>query len=92
MQNVSLKSLQEKFARRCSRRHKQTTFSDADFLGALRIKWWADSKVVPNSAQLFLGKHPGRLYGKIAPFFPYKSADFPGNEYFSARNNGYWKL
>ena len=27
----------EKFARRCSRRHKQTTFSDADFLGALRV-------------------------------------------------------
>ena len=24
----------EKFARRCSRRYKQTTFSDADFLGA----------------------------------------------------------
>ena len=28
----------EKFARTCSRRHKQTTFSDADFLGALRVK------------------------------------------------------
>ena len=28
----------EKFARRCSRQHKQTTFSDADFLGALRVK------------------------------------------------------
>ena len=28
----------EKFARRCSRRHKQTTFSDAGFLGALRVK------------------------------------------------------
>ena len=28
----------EKFTRRCSRRHKQTTFSDADFLGALRFK------------------------------------------------------
>ena len=28
----------EKFARRCSRRHKQTTFSDVDFLGALRVK------------------------------------------------------
>ena len=28
----------EKFVRRCSRRHKQTTFSDADFLGALRVK------------------------------------------------------
>ena len=27
----------EKFARRCSRRHKQTTFSDADVLGALRV-------------------------------------------------------
>ena len=27
----------EKFARRCSRRQKQTTFSDADFLGALRF-------------------------------------------------------
>ena len=33
MQNVF-----EKFARRCSRLHKQTTFSDADFLGALRVK------------------------------------------------------
>ena len=29
----------EKFARRCSRRHKQTTFSDADFLGALRVDY-----------------------------------------------------
>ena len=28
----------EKFARICSRRHKQTTFSDADFLGILRVK------------------------------------------------------
>ena len=28
----------EKFARRCSRRHKQTTFSDAVFLGTLRVK------------------------------------------------------
>ena len=28
----------EMFARRCSRRHKQTTFSDAGFLGALRVK------------------------------------------------------
>ena len=27
----------EKFARIFSRRHKQTTFSDADFLGALRV-------------------------------------------------------
>ena len=28
----------EKFARRCSRWHKQTTFSDAVFLGTLRVK------------------------------------------------------
>ena len=35
MQNVSLKSLQEDAA---DDRHKQTTFSDADFLGALRVK------------------------------------------------------
>ena len=28
----------ETFTRRCSRRHTQTTFSDADFLGALRVK------------------------------------------------------
>ena len=27
----------KKFARIFSRRHKQTTFSDADFLGALRV-------------------------------------------------------
>ena len=27
----------EKFARIFSRRHKQTTFSDADFLGVLRV-------------------------------------------------------
>ena len=33
------KSMFEKFARRCSRRHKQTTFSDAGFLGALRVKF-----------------------------------------------------
>ena len=32
------KSMVEKFARRCSRRHKQTTFSDAGFLGILRVK------------------------------------------------------
>ena len=31
------KSKFEKFARRCSRRHKQTTFSDADFLGPFRV-------------------------------------------------------
>ena len=31
------KSMFEKFARRCSRRHKQTTFSDAGFLGTLRV-------------------------------------------------------
>ena len=30
------KSMYEKFARRCSRRHKQTTFSDVVFLGILR--------------------------------------------------------
>ena len=34
---ICAKSKFEKFARRCSRRHKQTTFSDADFLGALRV-------------------------------------------------------
>ena len=28
----------EKFARKFSRRHKQTTFSDAGFLGVLRVK------------------------------------------------------
>ena len=28
----------EKFARILSRRHKQTTFSDAGFLGVLRVK------------------------------------------------------
>ena len=38
MQNVSLKSLQEDTADDISRRHKQMTFSDADFLGALRVK------------------------------------------------------
>ena len=31
------KSMFEKFARRCSRRHKQMTFSDAGFLGALWV-------------------------------------------------------
>ena len=31
------KSSFEKFARRCSRRHKQTTFSDVGFLGILRV-------------------------------------------------------
>ena len=29
----------EKFARRCSRQDKQTILSDADFLGALRVKF-----------------------------------------------------
>ena len=28
----------EKFAKRCSRRHKQMAFSDAGFLGILRVK------------------------------------------------------
>ena len=38
----------EKFARRCSRRHKQTTFSDADFLGTLRVKCLCgSSKLLP---------------------------------------------
>ena len=32
------KSMFEKFASRCGRRHKQTTFSDAGFLGVLRVK------------------------------------------------------
>ena len=31
------KNRSEKFARIFSRRHKQTTFSDADFLGVLRV-------------------------------------------------------
>ena len=31
------KSMFEKFASRCSRRHKQTTFSDAVFLGVLKV-------------------------------------------------------
>ena len=31
------KSMFEKFARIFSRRHKQTTFSDVGFLGALRV-------------------------------------------------------
>ena len=35
---LNAKSLFEKFAIRCSRRHKQTTFSDASFLGILRVK------------------------------------------------------
>ena len=30
----------EKFARIYSRRHKQTTLSDAGFLGALRVSMW----------------------------------------------------
>ena len=37
------KSMFEKFARRCSRRHKQTSFSDAGFLGALRVKLFFQS-------------------------------------------------
>ena len=35
---VCKKNSFEKFARIFSRRHKQTTFSDAVFLGALRVK------------------------------------------------------
>ena len=35
-----------KFARIFSRRHKQTTFSDAVFLGALRVK-----KVIPTNIE-----------------------------------------
>ena len=38
MQNVSLKSLQEDAADDISRWHKQSTFSDAGFLGTLRVK------------------------------------------------------
>ena len=33
------KKIFEKFARIFSRRHKQITFSDAGFLGILRLKW-----------------------------------------------------
>ena len=44
----------EKFARRCSRRHKQTTFSDADFLGALKVNDVPKSKSsgIANSVDL----------------------------------------
>ena len=53
----------EKFARRCSRRHKQTTFSDAGFLGALRIKYilfkWGRIYSVPTSLH-WLMLHNGR--------------------------------
>ena len=41
MQKVCLKSLQEDAA---ARRHKQMTFSDAGFLGALRVKISGDKK------------------------------------------------
>ena len=34
----------EKFARIFSRRHKQTTFSDAGFLGVLRVKELSESR------------------------------------------------
>ena len=40
------KSRFEKFARRCSRRHKQTTFSDANFLGALRVNMFTSSNKI----------------------------------------------
>ena len=35
---LNAKSMFEKFARRCSRRHKLMTFSDVVFLGILRVK------------------------------------------------------
>ena len=41
MQNVSLKNFQEDAADDISR-HKQTTFSDADFLGALRVNLFSE--------------------------------------------------
>ena len=36
----------EKFARIVSRRHKQTTFSDAVFLGILRVKSYQNNEAV----------------------------------------------
>ena len=42
----------EKFARIFSRRHKQTTFSDAVFLGALRVK-----TICMTCLSLFSGKN-----------------------------------
>ena len=42
------KSRFEKSARIFSRRHKQTTFSDAVFLGALRVKSYVNHYPVPD--------------------------------------------
>ena len=44
----------EKFARRCSRGHKQTTFSDADFLGALKV----NSLIILSRAKLIMRNIP----------------------------------
>ena len=47
----------EKFARRCSRRHKQTTFSDADLLGTLRAKTCKRTcRLMKSSMAWLLGK------------------------------------
>ena len=47
----------EKFARIFSRRHKQTTFSDAVFLGILRVKFqsWARELVKEEYLIIILG-------------------------------------
>ena len=47
----------EKFARIFSRRHKQTTFSDADFLGALRVKLYLANNKDPNQTAMVYRWH-----------------------------------
>ena len=45
----------EKFARIFSRQHKQTTFSDAGFLGVLRVKIKFCLLIKPNLIPLWIG-------------------------------------
>ena len=48
----------EKLARRCSRRHKQTTFSDVGFLGVLREKISPVAKMAENLLCVFSPLNP----------------------------------
>ena len=55
----------KKFARTFSRRHKQTTFSDAGFLGILRVKCCVHLNYLLNINEAILMKNPQFLPGRI---------------------------
>ena len=64
----------EKFARIFSRRHKQTTFSDAGFLGALRVNGLVANSLDPDWMLHSLG-----LYCLLSPVCPTLRVIMVGN-------------